>query len=155
MNHLPILNFPAYAPRVEIKEQKAFIYDTIRKKMVSLTPEEWVRQHTIQFLVNHLAVPASLISVEGGLKFNKLNKRTDIVVYNNKLNPMLVVECKAPSVKITQSVFDQAARYNFTLKSNYLMVSNGLNHFYCEINSDEGTYTFIENLPSYSGWPLK
>ena len=114
-----------------------------------LTPEEWVRQHLVQYLVLEKNYPRSLIKLEGGLKLNSLKKRTDVVVYNNEGAKILLIECKAPSVKITQKVFDQIARYNIVHKVPLLMVSNGLSHFYCEINFEKNSYQFVEDIPRY------
>ena len=113
-----------------------------------LSPEEWVRQHLLHFLIYDKNYPISSIAVEKKLLLNKLTKRTDIVVFNRDGSPHIIVECKAPNVPITQEAFDQIARYNTALKGSYLMVSNGLNHFYCQVNENAAEYTFLKSLPN-------
>ena len=144
------LNFPQYTFRIKSNENKLFIFDFIRKKDVVLTPEEWVRQHFLMYLVNEKKYPVSLISVEKKLTLNTLTKRTDIVVYNTLAEPEIIVECKAPDVKITQETFDQIARYNMQLNASYLVVSNGLEHYFCIINEQRDSYTFLTEIPDYS-----
>nr|WP_199078137.1 type I restriction enzyme HsdR N-terminal domain-containing protein [Pedobacter sp. ASV19] len=143
------LNLPAYPFKITRKEDQLYIFDEIRKKHLVLTPEEWVRQHFIQFLVLERKFPKSLIQIEGGLTLNKLQKRTDIVIYNTNGERIMVIECKAPSVKISQSVFDQAARYNSVHKAKWLVVTNGLKHCYALINHLESRFLFVEELPLY------
>tara|TARA_B100000787_G_scaffold30665_2_gene20557 strand:- start:15669 stop:16109 length:441 start_codon:yes stop_codon:yes gene_type:complete len=143
------LNFPSYAFRLKSSENKTLIFDIIRKKYVILTPEEWVRQHVVLFLMNEKKYPISLISVEKQLKINSIVKRTDIIVFNNKGTPEILIECKAPSVSISQDTFDQVARYNLTAKSSYIMVTNGLNHYFCQIDAKNETYVFLKDIPNY------
>ena len=143
------LNLPPYQFKIKQENSCFYIFDEIRKKHLVLTPEEWVRQHLVQYLVLEKNSPRSLIKLEGGLKLNSLKKRTDVVVYNNEGAKILLIECKAPSVKITQKVFDQIARYNIVHKVPLLMVSNGLSHFYCEINFEKNSYQFVEDIPRY------
>ena len=143
------LNFPSYAFRLKSSENKTLIFDIIRKKYVVLTPEEWVRQHVLRFLLEEKNYPASLITVEKQLKIHTRTKRTDIVVYNTQGTPEVLIECKAPSVKITQAAFDQIARYNLTAKASYLMVTNGLSHFFCQIDAENETYVFLKDIPEY------
>ena len=143
------LNFPSYAFRLKSSENKTLIFDIIRKKYVVLTPEEWVRQHVLRFLLEEKNYPASLIAVEKQLKIHTRTKRTDIVVYNTQGTPEVLIECKAPSVKITQAAFDQIARYNLTANSSYLMVTNGLSHFFCQIDAENETYVFLKDIPAY------
>ncbi|MFD0762454.1 type I restriction enzyme HsdR N-terminal domain-containing protein [Lutibacter aestuarii] len=116
---------------------------------MSLTPEEWVRQHIIHYLINDKNYPISLIAIEKKLIINKLSKRTDILVFTSKGTPNIIVECKAPSVKINQNSFDQIARYNLKLAANYLIVSNGLNHYFCFMDVEKEQYVFLENIPHY------
>jgi len=123
------------------------IFDEIRKKFIILTPEEWVRQHVIRYLVLDKNYPVSHISVEKQLKLHKTVKRYDIVVYNRDGGIELIVECKAPNIKISQDTFDQIARYNFVLKANLLMVTNGLEHYFCKMDFEAEKYEFIEELP--------
>tara|TARA_R110000787_G_scaffold234375_6_gene341272 strand:+ start:1350 stop:1790 length:441 start_codon:yes stop_codon:yes gene_type:complete len=143
------LNFPSYSFRLKSSENKTLIFDIIRKKYVALTPEEWVRQHVVMFLLEVKKYPISLIAVEKQLKINSLLKRTDVVVFNNKGTPEILIECKAPSVPISQHTFDQIARYNLTAKSNYLMVTNGLDHYFCQIDTKSETYIFLKDIPNY------
>ena len=143
------LNFPSYAFRLKSSENKTLIFDIIRKKYVVLTPEEWVRQHVLRFLLEEKNYPASLIAVERQLKIHTRTKRTDIVVYNTQGTPEVLIECKAPSVKITQDAFDQIARYNLTANASYLMVTNGLSHFFCQIDAENETYVFLKDIPEY------
>lgn len=126
------------------------IFDVIRKKFVDLQPEEWVRQHVLHFLINDKNYPKSLINVEKELKVNALKKRYDIVIYNSDGSILLLVECKAPEIKITQETFDQIARYNSQLDATYLMVTNGMAHYYCKMNLQEEKYTFLKDIPDFS-----
>ena len=144
------LNFPSYNYRLKNSENKTHIFDVIRKKFVVLQPEEWVRQHCLNYLINEKNYPISLLNVEKQLKINRLIKRYDVVIYNNDGSIFCLVECKAPSVKITQKTFDQIAQYNRTLNASYLMVTNGLNHYYCSMNQMSKGYNFIKSLPKYS-----
>lgn len=143
------LNFPQYSFRFKNNENNLSIFDAIRKKFVILQPEEWVRQHCIQFLLNEKKFPKSHINIEKKITINQLTKRYDIVVFNPDGSIHLMVECKAPNVMINQSTFDQIARYNLALNATYLMVTNGLNHYYCQMDYKEQRYQFLENLPSY------
>jgi hypothetical protein len=143
------LNLPEYPFKLTKKEEQYYIFDEIRRKHLVLTPEEWVRQHFIQFLIAEKGFPKSLIQVEGGLMLNSLQKRTDLVIYNNSGERIMIIECKAPAVKITQAVFDQAARYNSVHKVKWLVVTNGLQHCYAAIDHLQGQFTFIETLPDY------
>ena len=143
------LNFPSFNFRIKSSENKTSIFDVIRKKFVILTPEEWVRQHVIHFLIEIKNYPISLINVEKAIDLNGTIKRYDIVVYKPNGTIQLLVECKAPKVKITQKTFDQIARYNLILKGDHLMVTNGLNHYYCQINYQTENYQFLKDLPLY------
>ena len=126
------------------------IFDEIRKKFIILTPEEWVRQHVVQFLLEEKKYPKSLINVEKVLKVNGLRKRYDVVVFNSDGSIFILIECKAPEIKIVQATFDQIARYNMTMNAQYLMVTNGLNHYFCQMDFEKEQYTFLENLPEYN-----
>jgi hypothetical protein len=143
------LNFPSYSFRFKNSENKVSIFDAIRKKFIILTPEEWVRQHLIQFLITEKSYPISLINVEKVLKVNGLRKRYDVVVYNTDGTINILIECKAPEVTISQSTFDQIAQYNMTLQSNFLMVTNGLNHYFCQMDFENEKYQFLTELPNY------
>jgi hypothetical protein len=143
------LNLPSFAHKVQKVQGKAVIFDILRKKYVALTPEEWVRQHLIHFLINHLSYPKALIKVEGGLKYNKLAKRTDVVIFDRDGKPLVVVECKSFNVPIDQKVFEQSSIYNSTLQAAYLLVSNGLEHYCCHVNHQTKSFSFLETLPCY------
>jgi len=149
MDGLIGLNLPAYSFRIKSKENKLFIFDVIRKKNVVLTPEEWVRQHVVNFLITEKRYPTSLIAIEKQLVLHGLTKRTDILVFDRQGLPELIVECKAPHITITQESFDQIARYNMKLNAKYLFVTNGLAHYYCQIDHLNERYTYLESLPSY------
>ena len=144
------LNFPRYNFRFKNSENKVHIFDVIRKKFVVLQPEEWVRQHVLHYLITDKNYPSSLINVEKQLMVNRLKKRYDIVVFTSDGSIELLVECKSPETRITQTVFDQIARYNFELRANYLMVTNGLVHFYCKMDFKEEKYSFLEHIPEFS-----
>lgn len=144
------LNLPEYDFRIETDGEKYRIFDPIRKKMVVLTPEEWVRQNFLAYMIHDKQYPASLLAVEASLQVARRAKRTDVVVYNNTLKPMLIVECKAPQVKINESVFDQIVRYNMTLQVNYLVVTNGLQHFCCKLDYRDNSYIYLKDFPAYS-----
>ena len=143
------LNFPAYKFKLKAEDKRTQIFDAVRKKYVSLTPEEWVRQHVIAFLINEKGFPASLIAVEVSLNRGTKKQRADIVIYTNDGKPRMIVECKAPEVKITQDVFFQIARYNAPLKMNYLLVTNGLQHFCCKMEYENGEHVFLKEVPMY------
>ena len=141
------LNFPEYQFRFKSKENKPLIFDEIRKKFFILTPEEWVRQHVIRYLVLDKKYPASHLSIEKQLKLHDTVKRYDIVVYNREGGIELIVECEAPSIKISQDTFDQIARYNFVLRAKLLMITNGLEHYFCKMDFEAEKYEFIKELP--------
>ena len=144
------LNFQQYDFRFKNSENKVSIFDEIRKKFIILTPEEWVRQHVVRFLLEEKKYPKSLINVEKVLKVNGLKKRYDAVVFNTAGEIQVLVECKAPEVKITQATFDQIARYNITMNAQYLMVTNGLNHYFCQMDFENEKYVFLPQLPDYN-----
>ena len=143
------LNFPVYSFRFKNSENKVAIFDEIRKKFMLLTPEEWVRQHTVQFLLQDKKFPKSYINVEKLIKINNLSKRYDVVVFQPNGEIFLLIECKAPEVPISQNTFDQIARYNLVLKAKYLMVTNGLNHYFCQMDFENEKYIFLKELPEY------
>ena len=144
------LNLPPYPFKIKQEANTTFIYDEIRKKFLVLTPEEWVRQHFVQYLIQVKGYPKSLIKLEGGVKLHGMQRRTDVVVFNPQGQKILMVECKAPDVTIDQKVFDQIARYNETHKIKLLAVSNGLQHYYCTIDFVTRKYQFIAELPAYN-----
>ena len=143
------LNLPKYSYKIKNKENKPYIFDIIRKKYIMLTPEEWVRQHFVNYLMTNKNYPKSHIALEKQMKINNLVKRTDILVFNNSGNPHIIVECKSPSIKISQNTFDQIARYNMKLDAKFLIVTNGIQHYYCKINHAKEVYEFLEDLPDY------
>lgn len=143
------LNFPNYAFTFKNRENKTYIVDLIRKKNLLLTPEEWVRQHCLHFLISELGYPKSLINVEKQIKINGQLKRYDIVVYSSQGDVYILVECKAPSIAISQNTFDQIAQYNMTLNSSFLMLSNGKEHYFCVMDFEKKSYKFIKELPKY------
>jgi hypothetical protein len=143
------LNFPSYNFRFKNSENKVSIFDDIRKKFIILTPEEWVRQHTVQFLLQEKKYPKSYLNVEKIIRLNDINKRYDIVVFHPNGELFLLIECKAPEVKITQDTFDQIARYNLKLNAEYLMVTNGLNHYFCQMDFEKEQYIFLDHLPDF------
>ena len=144
------LNLPTYNFKFKSSENKTLIFDKLRKKYIVLTPEEWVRQHFVYFLIEEKKYPISLIALEKQLTINNRKKRTDILVFNTAGNHEIIVECKAPSIKITQATFDQIARYNLKLKATYLIVTNGLEHFYCKMDFENETYIFLKEVPDYN-----
>ncbi len=144
------LNFPDYNFRLKSTEKNTLIFDSIRKKFVVCNPEEWVRAHTIQFLIQEKGYSPNLLNVEKQIIVRGITKRYDIVGYKPSGDIALVVECKAPHVPITQDTFDQIARYNFTLRAEYLMVTNGLNHYYCQMDWKEERYSFLRELPTFT-----
>ncbi len=146
---MPKLNFPAYQFRFKSSENKVSIFDRIRKKFIVLTPEEWVRQHTVHYLIEDKKYPESLMNVEKLIKIHDLNKRYDIIIYNPDGSILLIVECKSNTVKITQEVFDQIARYNLALNAQYLMITNGIHHYYCQMDYENEQYTFLKDIPDY------
>lgn len=143
------LNLPTFTVKVTEKDGKRMIFDLTRQKYVALTPEEWVRQHFVNYLVSDKSYPKELLANEVTLKLNGTTKRCDTVVYNRFLEPLMIVEYKAPTIDITRAVFDQIARYNMVLRVGYLVVSNGFRHFCCKIEYDTQTYAFLEEIPSY------
>ena len=143
------LNFPKFEYRFKNTENKVSIFDVIRKKFVILQPEEWVRQHCIHYLIVHKKYPKSLINIEKELTINGLKKRYDIVIFNPDGSIFLIVECKAPKITINQTTFDQIARYNLALNAEYLMVTNGINHYYCQMDIKAEKYQFLKDIPNY------
>jgi len=144
------LNLPNYSLKLKTDGQKTYIFDPIRKKYLVKTPEEWVRQNFIQFLIHEKKYPASLMAIEMGIDVLNTKKRCDIVMFNTKGKPRVIVECKAPSIKISQVTFDQIARYNLTLKTEFLIVTNGLQHYVCVMDHENKCYNFLKDIPTYS-----
>ena len=144
------LNFPSYTFRIKNSENKQLIFDEIRKKYVVFQPEEWVRQNCVQYLIQEKNYPKSLMNVEKELKVNNLRKRYDILVFKSDGSVNIIVECKSHQITIDQSTFDQIARYNLAVQADYLMVTNGINHYYCQMDYKEGKYNFLKELPEYN-----
>ena len=149
MDLLLPLNLPPYPFKITDLNGQLILFDVIRKRDIIITPEEWVRQHFVQYLINQKKYPKSLIKLEGGHKLHGMAKRTDIVVYNPAGEKILLVECKAPSIPINQKTFDQVARYNMVHKVKLLAITNGLQHYYCRIDFENERYEFIEEMPLY------
>lgn len=147
LRELPELNLPSYEPRIGLVDEKHVIFDSIRCQYVRLTPEEWVRQHFLQYLTSACRYPASLMAVEKGFEYQNMSRRADIVVHDRSGRPFLMVECKAPNVPISQSTFDQVSRYNRAVKARFLAVTNGLKH-YCWTIEQSG-YRFLDGPPPF------
>ena len=143
------LNLPTYSLSVKSQEGRFYIFDPVRKKYVLLTPEEWVRQHFLQYLVRDKGYPASLMAVEKEFVFNRMKKRSDILVHNRMGEPVLLVECKAPKVRVSREVFGQIGLYNLSHKVAWLVVTNGMEHYCCHFDKAEGKYRFVDRIP---GW---
>ena len=143
------LNLPTFDAKIRKGEAAVEIFDLLRRKYVQITPEEWVRQHFIHYLISEKGYPASLMANETSIKLNTLTKRCDTVVYNNRLEPLVICEFKKPDVEITQLVFDQIVRYNIVLKVKYLIVSNGMSHYCCRMNYDDMTFDYLKEIPEY------
>ena len=144
------LNLPKYNMRISRdRNNNIKIFDSIRKKFVSLTPEEYVRQHFTNWLINYLHYPMGLIANEVKISLNSTIKRCDTIVYSNTGDPMMIIEYKAPHISINQNVFDQIVRYNMVLKTKYLVVSNGMQHYCCIIDYENNSYQFIPHIPTY------
>lgn len=149
MNDQPPLNLPPVDLRFRMEDNILKVFDPLRAKYVAMTPEEYVRQHFTAWLTSSLGYPKSLVSNEVSIKLNNTRRRCDTVVFRSDGSPLMIVEYKAPAVAINQEVFDQIARYNIVLRSRYLVVSNGLNHYCCEMHYDSNSYTFLPEIPEY------
>lgn len=143
------LNFPPYQFSVKKEGDLIFIFDEIRKKWLQLTPEEWVRQHTIFYLVDQKKFPAGLIGVEKSIKVNGLNKRFDLVCFDQQAKPLMLVECKAPEVRITQDTLDQALRYNSQLQVGFLLLTNGITHVIAHIDYEKKQMNYLDDIPAF------
>lgn len=143
------LNLPQYTFKITGNEGSEMILDPLRKKYVKLTPEEWVRQNFIQYLINEGSYPAGLMGVEVNFFLNKLRRRVDILVHNRTGKPVMIVECKEPSVKIDDKVFDQIVCYNMGLRVPYLVVTNGLVHYACKMDTEKPGYEYLNVIPLY------
>lgn len=143
------LNLPKYEFTIKNGEPSRLIFDEIRKKYVVLTPEEWVRQHFVRYLIEEKGFARGLIAIEKQLIVNGLKRRTDVVLFDQKATPRMIVECKAPSVPISQSTFEQIAFYNMDLQVDFLVVTNGINHYCCKMNYEHKNFTFVKEVPGY------
>ena len=143
------LNLPIFKTNIIQRGENRMIFDILRKRYVKLTPEEWVRQHFIHFLVDHKHYPQALLANEVGLDLNNTKKRCDTILYRRDLTPLMIIEYKAPQINIAQKVFDQIARYNIVLRVDYLIVSNGLQHYCCKMDYEHQTYSFLTDIPDY------
>lgn len=146
----PPLNLPPAELRLEQTDAAITVFDPLRRRRVRLTPEEWVRQHFTAFLIHHKGYPAGLLGNEVSLTLNGMTRRCDSVLYGLDRQPRMIIEYKAPSVKITQKVFDQIWRYNMVMRVEWLIVSNGLQHIVCRLDKENGTYAFLPELPDYA-----
>ena len=146
---MPRLNLPKVALKTKSVEGTIQVFDVIRKKYFVLTPEEWVRQHFIHYLNNEKNYPMGLMGVEKMVKYNALKTRADIVLYTTEGKAKMIVECKAPNVKITQDTFNQIAKYNFKLKVPFLVVTNGMQHFCCKMDYEKNINCFLEEVPAF------
>ena len=146
---LPKLNLPNVVLKTKLVEATTQVFDVVRKKYFKLTADEWVRQHFIHYLNKDKNYPFGLMGVEQMIKYNNLKTRADIVLYNIDGMPNMIVECKAPNMNITQDTFDQIARYNFKLKVKYLVVTNGLQHFCCEMDYKKNQILFLKGIPNF------
>ena len=147
--NLPQLNLPIAVLKTKLVEGTTQVFDQVRKKYLVLTPEEWVRQHFIHYLNQEKNYPLGLMGVEQMVKYNGMQTRADIVLYTTEGKPNMIVECKAPNVKITQDAFNQIAKYNFKLKVKYLVLTNGIQHFCCQMDYETNGIKFLEEIPSY------
>lgn len=143
------LNLPPYDTRIKTQNGQQKIFDVLRKKYVVLTPEEWVRQHFVHYLIRHKHYPASLLSNEVTLHVGEKSVRADTILYNRNLKPTVLIEYKAPNIKLSQKVFDQISTYNLLLHVDYLIVSNGLETYACKMNYEQQSYYFLEAIPDY------
>lgn len=143
------LNLPPYDIKAVVRNGKRMIFDDLRRKYVSLTPEEWVRQHFTHYLTGHLGYPATMLANEVELQVGQKHLRCDSVLYGLHAEPRMIIEYKAPTIAITQKVFDQVSVYNLLLHVDYLVVSNGMNHYCCKMDYVNQKYLFLEEIPRY------
>ena len=143
------LNLPEINATLKKEEGKVWIFDMIRKKYIMLTPEEWVRQHFIHYLIHELKYPKSLFRIESSLTYNKLQKRSDILIFDRKGKPWMLIECKSANIRLSQNAFNQVAVYNMTVNAKYIAVTNGRMHFCCTASKDGETPTFLESFPAF------
>ena len=149
------LNLPEYNFRIKKQNNKLVIFDSQRKRYISLTPEEWVRQNFIRFLIESKGYPAAYLAIEKQLIINGMKKRCDAILYNEYALPIVIIELKAPNIPISQATFDQVAVYNAKLKVDFFMISNGLEHYCCKVNTENARYDYLPEIPSYSFFEVK
>lgn len=147
--NMPQLNLPNAVLKIKLVKGITQVFDAVRKKYLVLTSEEWVRQHFIYYLNTEKKYPLGLMGIEKIVKYNGQSTRADIILYNNTGKPNMIVECKAPEVKITQDTFDQIAKYNFKLKVNFLVVTNGMQHFCCAMDYENNKINFLKEIPQF------
>ncbi len=145
------LNLPEFDCKLTEIDGKPYIFDLLRRRYVRLTPEEWVRQHMINLLMQHYQYPRTLIRAEGGVVLNATQKRTDLLTFSRDGSPYLLIECKAPHIPLNQAVFDQVARYNHVHKAPYLVITNGLTHYCCQLCHQTDAVTFLTDFPPFAG----
>ena len=146
---MPQLNLPNAALKTKLVEGTTQVFDAVRKKYLVLTAEEWVRQHFIHYLNSEKKYPLGLMGIEQMVKYNEQSTRADIVLYTNEGKPNMIVECKSPKVKITQDAFNQIAKYNFKLRVDFLVVTNGMQHFCCAMDYENNKITFLNEVPEF------
>lgn len=144
------LNLPTYAIKISGKGDKTLIFDNLRMKYVSLTPEEWVRQHFVHYLIEHKHYPTGLLANEVELKIGNKKLRCDSILYNKVLEPIMIIEYKAPTIQLTPKVFEQITTYNFLLHVDYLIMSNGIQHVCCKMDYKNERYLFLKDIPDYN-----
>ena len=143
------LNLPPYDIKVSEKDGKRLIFDELRRKHVALTPEEWVRQHFVHYLIEHLGYPAGLLANEVELKIGDKRLRCDSILFDKQAHPLMIIEYKAPNIQLAQRVFNQISAYNLLLHVDYLMVSNGMQHICCRMDYERQSYHFLQKIPTY------
>ena len=146
---MQLLNLPNYPKKISYVKGKPFIFDVARRKKVALTPEEWVRQHFVNYLITEKKYPIGQIANEVTISLNGMTRRCDTIIYNRYLEPVAIVEYKAPNVPITQDVFEQIARYNICLRVDLLIVTNGMEHYCCKMDYEGMTYSYLREVPEY------
>ena len=149
------LNLPKYEAKIIRRNEKHYIWDCLRRRYIALTPEEWVRQHFVHYLIEYKSYPAALLANEVSLRLHGMIRRCDTVLYDREVRPRMIIEYKAPHIPVTQQVFDQICRYNFVLQVDYLIVSNGLEHYCCRLDYKENNYTFLPQIPAFSELGVK
>ena len=147
---MTVLNLPSFDYKIKKEKDRLFIFDIIRKRYIALTPEEWVRQHFVSYLISYKGYPLGLIGNEISLRLNGQNRRCDTVIYDIYGSPLMIIEYKAPHITLNQEVFNQVIRYNIALKVKYLLVSNGINHYCCVMDYDNMCPHFLKEIPDYN-----